>query len=207
MRKDTNQADHWNDRFSSPDYVFGTEPNAFLAQHAHRLPQAARILAIADGEGRNGVWLAEKGHAVTSIDISAQGQAKAAQLAAQRGVVLDLRIADLATWDWPADSYDAVVAIFIQFADPILRDQIFANMRRATRPGGRILLQGYRPEQLDYATGGPPSAENMYTAPMLQDAFDDWIIEHLQEHDDMLNEGAGHSGMSALVDLVARKPG
>lgn len=96
-----NQADLWDDRFASSDYVFGTNPAAFLVEQAHRLPPVASILAVADGEGRNGVWLAAQGHAVTSIDISAQGQAKAARLAEAHGVELDLLIADLADWSWP----------------------------------------------------------------------------------------------------------
>jgi SAM-dependent methyltransferase len=196
----------WDERYASTDYVFGTAPNAFVVEQAHRLPSGAHVLAVADGEGRNGVWLAEQGHAVTSIDISRQGQAKAARLAAKRRVELDFRIADLADWPWPTDCYDAVVAIFIQFAEPALRDAIFVNMRRATRPGGRILLQGYRPEQVQYGTGGPPCSENMYTAAMLRAAFAGWNIEHLEEHDSVLSEGTGHSGMSALVDMVARKP-
>ena len=200
------QADRWNDRFASSDYVFGTNPATFLVEQAHRLPPKASILAVADGEGRNGVWLAAQGHAVTSIDISIQGQAKAARLAEMRDVELDLLIADLADWSWPVERYDAVVAIFIQFAEPELCDAIFANMRRATLPGGRLLLQGYRPEQLDYGTGGPPCSENMYTAALLGTAFGDWTIEHLVEHDSVIDEGAGHNGMSALVDMVARKP-
>lgn len=200
------QADLWDDRFASPDFVFGTSPNAFLVEQAYRLPRAAHVLAVADGEARNGVWLAEQGHTVTSVDISAKGQAKAARLAAARGVALDLRLADLATWAWPVERYDAVFAIFIQFAGPVLRDEIFANMRRATRPGGLVFLQGYRPEQLDYGTGGPPCSENMYTAALLSAAFEGWIIEHLAQHDSVLDEGTGHSGMSALVEMVARKP-
>jgi hypothetical protein len=98
-----------------------------------------------------------------------------------------------------------VVAIFIQFADPALRATIFQRMKDALKPGGLILLAGYRPEQLDYRTGGPSQLENLYTAPMLRDAFSDTTILHLAEYDDEINEGAGHSGMSALIDLVARK--
>ena len=198
--------EQWNARFASNDYVFGTSPAVFLREQVFCLPPKARVLAVADGEGRNGVWLAEHGCVVTSVDISSKGQDKAARLAAARGVDIDLRIADLADWAWPVEHYDAVIAIFIQFAAPALRDDIFANICRATRPGGRVLLQGYRPEQLDYATGGPSSAENMYTAPILRTAFTDWDIEHLVEHDSVLDEGIGHSGMSALIDMVARKP-
>ncbi len=153
------------------------------------------------------MWLAEQGHRVTAVDISERGQAKAARLAAARGVGIELITADLNTWAWPAGRFDAVIAIFIQFAGPIERERLFHGIKQATRPGGRLLLQGYRPEQLAFATGGPSDVANLYTGLMLRAAFDDWVIEHLAEHDSPLAEGAGHNGMSALIDLVARKPG
>ena len=200
-----NHREQWNTRFATEDYVFGQAPNRFLTEQAHRLPPKAQILVPADGEGRNGVWLAEQGHRVMSIDISENGQAKAKKLAEQRGAVMDFRIADLAEWDWPEAAFDAIVAIFIQFADPALRSRIFAGMRRALKPGGLLLLEGYRPEQLAYNTGGPRVLENLYTEAMLRQAFADWQIEHLHAHDSAISEGAGHSGMSALIDLVARR--
>ncbi|NBC37192.1 methyltransferase domain-containing protein [Novosphingobium sp. FSY-8] len=201
-----NHASQWNARFAAEDYVFGTEPNLFLTQQAEQLPTEAKVLCVADGEGRNGVWLAALGHDVTSIDIAEVGLAKARKLAQERGVSLDLQQADLATWDWPEGCFDAVVAIFIQFAASSLRTRIFAGMQRATRPGGLILLQGYRPEQIAYGTGGPGMPDNLYTEDMLREAFADWKIEHLASHDSILEEGRGHSGISALIDLVARKP-
>ncbi|WP_231627720.1 MULTISPECIES: class I SAM-dependent methyltransferase [unclassified Novosphingobium] len=199
-------ASHWNGRFAGKDYLFGTEPNVFLTQQAARLPAMGNVLCVADGEGRNGVWLAAQGHHVTSIDIAEAGLAKARKLAQERGVSLGLQQADLAAWDWPEDGFDAVVAIFIQFADPALRARIFAGMQRATRPGGLILLQGYRPEQIAYDTGGPSLPDNLYNEDMLREAFAGWDIKHLAVHDSVIEEGPGHSGMSALIDLVARKP-
>jgi cyclopropane fatty-acyl-phospholipid synthase-like methyltransferase len=196
----------WNARFDTDDYVFGTAPNRFLESQGHQLLPNSRVLVVADGEGRNGVWLAEQGHQVTSVDISEMGQAKAARLAIKRGVDLDLRTANLITWDWPEAAYDAVVAIFIQFASPNERETIFEGMKHALRPGGRVLLQGYRPEQLRYRTGGPPNADNLYTEALLRAAFEGWEIELLTVHDDIIEEGTGHRGMSALIDLVARKP-
>jgi cyclopropane fatty-acyl-phospholipid synthase-like methyltransferase len=195
----------WNGRFASPEYVFGTAPNAFLASQAHRLAPGQRALAVADGEGRNGVWLARQGLDVLSVDFSSVGLAKAQKLAADAGVALNTKCVDLAAWSWDERPFDVVVAIFIQFADPALRATIFQKMKDALKPGGLILLAGYRPEQLDYRTGGPAQLENLYTAPMLRDAFSDMTILHLAEYDDEINEGAGHSGMSALIDLVARK--
>ena len=196
----------WNQRFSDPDYIFGTEPNAFLAAQAHLLRRGQTALAVADGEGRNGVWLAEQGLDVTSFDLSPMGLEKAGKLARQRGVKLDARLADAAAWEWEPARFDVVVAIFIQFAGPKLRDAIFAGIRRTLVPGGLLLMQGYRPEQLAYGTGGPSCAENLYTSSLLRSAFEGFEILALREHDSMTSEGKGHHGMAALIDLVARKP-
>lgn len=198
--------DHWNTRFSGPDYLFGTAPNAFLQSQAFLLPAAGRALAVADGEGRNGVWLARQGLQVHAIDFSPVALEKARRLAAGQGAVLETEQADLSQWAWPEAAYDVVAAIFIQFAGPPLRQQIFSGIRRALRPGGLLLLQGYRPEQLKYRTGGPSQAENLYTQELLETAFGDWDILHLEAHDSVIHEGIGHDGMSALIDLAARKP-
>ncbi len=203
---DQSDRDRWNTRFGSEEYLFGTSPNAFLADQQHLLAPGQRALAIADGEGRNGVWLAEQGLQVTAVDFSPVALAKAHRLAEGRGVQVSLVQADLAAWDWKENSFDVVVAIFIQFADPKLREAIFHGIRRTLAPGGLLLLQGYRPEQIQYGTGGPPHAENMYTPAMLREAFSDFEIVHLREHDSVIEEGTGHRGVSALVDLVARKP-
>jgi len=202
-----NPRDHWNARFAADDYYFGTKPNRFLCEHAALLPKSGRVLAVADGEGRNGVWLAEQGLDVLSIDFSPMALAKARKLARERGVKLETAEADLAKWRWPRAAFTAVVAIFIQFAGPALRDRIFAGVTRALKPGGLLLLQGYRPKQLEYKTGGPPIAENLYTEELLRAAFADLEILELASHDDPIHEGRGHDGMSALIDFVARKPG
>lgn len=200
------QKEQWNARYAGEDLLFGEQPNAFLATQAALLRPGMKALAVADGEGRNGVWLAQQGLDVVSIDISEVAQAKAARLARLRSVSLDLRLADVANWEWPAEAFDLVAAIFIQFADPTQREKIFAGIRRTLKPGGLLLLEGYRPEQIAYGTGGPPTVENLYTAPMLRAAFDGFVVLSLEEYDAEVQEGSGHSGMSALIDLVARKP-
>lgn len=196
----------WDERYAGDEYLFGTEPNAFLQSQQALLEQGAYCLAVADGEGRNGVWLAGQGLRVLSVEASAVALNKAKKLAQQRGVNVDFELADLLQWDWGADRFDVVAAIFIQFTGPEQREQMFANIKRCLKPGGLLLLQGYTPRQLEYKTGGPPVAENLYTEPMLRSAFADLEIVHLREHDDIIREGAGHSGMSALIDLVAKKP-
>ena len=195
----------WDERYASEEYLFGTEPNEFLVSQRHLLKPGMNCLAVADGEGRNGVWLAQQGLQVLSVEASAVALEKAKKLAQQRGVAIDFEQADLAHWQWGENRFDVVAAIFIQFAPPGLREQMFANIRRCLKPGGLLLLQGYTPRQLEYKTGGPPVAENMYTEALLRNAFGDMEIMHLREHDDHIGEGTAHSGMSALIDLVARK--
>jgi cyclopropane fatty-acyl-phospholipid synthase-like methyltransferase len=160
---------------------------------------------VADGEGRNGVWLAEQGLNVLSVDASSVAQAKAQRLAQQRGVKMRFAQIDLITWDGGGETFDVVVAIFIQFVGPAQRPQLFAQLKRLLKPGGLLLLQGYTPRQLDYKTGGPSQVENLYTEAMLREAFANIDILHLSEHDDIIREGSGHSGMSALIDVVVRK--
>ncbi len=196
----------WDERYAAKTYVFGTEPNAFMKRQTHRLGAGQSVLAVADGEGRNGVFLAQQGLTVTSIDSSPVGQAKARALAESRGVSMKFECADLSNWVFPNAAFDTVVGIFIQFAGPALRTRLFDGMKRALKPGGLLLLEGYRPEQLAYGTGGPPQAENMYTEALLREAFGDFEILELASYDAAVREGPGHDGMSALIDLIARKP-
>lgn len=163
-------------------------------------------MAIADGEGRNSVFLAQNGHSVVATDISRVAIDKARRLAKERGVDVDFIRADLTDWDWPEEGFDAVIAIFIQFARPRLRNRMFDDLRRTLKPGGILLLEGYREEQLGYGTGGPQTIENLYSEQLLDAAFADWHIEGLATYDAEMEEGTGNSGKSALIDLVARKP-
>jgi cyclopropane fatty-acyl-phospholipid synthase-like methyltransferase len=196
----------WDERYAHPGFLFGEAPNAFLQSQLQRLMPGMSVLSVADGEGRNGVWLAQQGLRVHAVDASRVALEKSRQLAARHGVSINWEAADLQTWGWPNEAYDIVVAIFTQFVGPEGRARQFAGIRQALKPGGLLIMQGYTPRQLEYGTGGPPHAENMYTAELLRAAFGGWDILHLSEHDDVIDEGAGHSGMSALIDLVARKP-
>jgi cyclopropane fatty-acyl-phospholipid synthase-like methyltransferase len=197
--------ERWEARFAGPEYLFGTAPNEFLRAQARLLPAHGNALAVADGEGRNGVWLAEQGLDVLSVDFSPKAQAKAQALAKTRGVALKTEQVDLITWTWPTEAFDVVAAIFIQFVAPQERKPIFAGMRQALKPGGLLLLQGYRPEQLTYKTGGPSQIENLYIRAMLAEEFAGFADLEISEHDSMTQEGAGHAGMAALIDLVGHK--
>jgi SAM-dependent methyltransferase len=196
----------WDERFAPEDYWFGTEPTPFLAEQAQRLKRGTTALAIADGEGRNGVWLARQGLTVTSVDLSPHGVAKAQRLAAQFGVSIDAIEADLETWDWGAERFDLVVGIRFQFAGPALRDGLFREMKDVLKPGGLVMIEGYRPEQLAYGTGEPPPAENLYTVELLRAAFAEFEILHLATYDRAQPEDVHEPGLHSLIDMVARKP-
>lgn len=196
----------WNERYTRPDFLFGTEPNRFLAAQAHRLRPGMRALALADGEGRNGVWLAQQGLEVVSVDNASVAVDKARGLAQAKGVAVQFECADLLTWDWPRAAFDAIAAIFIQFADATTRPELHRRIVAAMRPGGLLLLQGYTPRQLQYRTGGPSDPARLYDADVLRRDFADLEILLLCEHEEEICEGSAHCGRSALVDLVARKP-
>jgi SAM-dependent methyltransferase len=195
----------WDTRFAGSDYFFGTEPNAFLVRAIRRVPAGQRVLLVADGEGRNGVFAAEQGYRVTTFDVSPVAVAKAQTLAAERGVDITTHVAGIEEWGWSPERVDAVAAIFIQFAPPGARARAFEGILRTLRPGGLLLLHGYTPRQLHYGTGGPSFAENMYTQELLREAFADHELLELTEYDAEIAEGPGHHGMSALIDCIVRK--
>jgi cyclopropane fatty-acyl-phospholipid synthase-like methyltransferase len=196
----------WNQRFGAAEYIFGTAPNAFLASKKSLLKPGARALCVADGEGRNSVWLAEQGLEVTAFDVSPVGVEKARRLAAERGVKVRHEVASVYDWGWPAAAFDVVAAIFVQFADPAMRGFMFERMVASLKPDGLVLLEGYTPKQLEYGTGGPKRVENLYTEELLRQAFRSLEILELRQYEAELVEGSQHAGRSALIDLVARKP-
>jgi cyclopropane fatty-acyl-phospholipid synthase-like methyltransferase len=199
------ELERWEARFAAPGYHFGTEPNAFLKSKAHLLKPGQKALSIADGEGRNGVFLAEQGLDVATMDFSPTAVAKAQALAKERGVKIRAEQGDLETWRWPIGEFDVVVAIFFQFCGPPLRARVFDKIKQALKPGGLLLMEGYAPKQRQYNTGGPSQVENLYTRELLEKSFADFSSVEIEEYDKEIYEGPGHGGMSALIDLVGRK--
>lgn len=195
----------WDQRYSGKDYLFGTEPAGFLLREAGVLAPGSRVLCLADGEGRNSVWLAGQGHQVTAMEASPVALDKARALAAARGVDVDFRQAVIEGWDW-SQPFDAVVGVFIQFAPPALRAQIHAGIARAVVQGGLALLHGYGPRQIANGTGGPRAVENLYTLDGLHADFPGWQVLRAEDYDLEIREGSCHSGQSALVDFIARRP-
>jgi 2-polyprenyl-3-methyl-5-hydroxy-6-metoxy-1,4-benzoquinol methylase len=197
----------WNRRFdgAGAEFLFGTEPNAWLTQQSHLWRRGERVLAVADGEGRNSAWLAAQGLCVDAFDVAERGVAKARDFATARGVEVNYAVADVDALAWPEALYDGVAAIFVQFADPAMRTRLFTNLLRCLKPDGWLVLQGYTPKQLDYRTGGPPFAAHMYTEPLLRTAFAGHEVVALREYEEVLAEGKGHNGRSALIGVVVRK--
>ena len=195
----------WNRRFEGDGFLFGIEPNVWLKEHVGVWPPGGRILCVADGEGRNSVWLARKGFVVDAFDIAHVGVAKARRLAAASGVDVTYAVTDCDGYPWTETAYDGVAAIFIQFADPALRQRLFQRMAASLKTGGSLILQGYTPKQLEYGTGGPPFLSHLYTADMLRAAFGELDIVELAEYEANVDEGSGHKGVSALIGMVARR--
>ena len=203
----SDSADFWNKRFDTPGYIFGKAPNEYLeAQAKHHLKPGDSVLCVADGEGRNSVWLAKQGMQVDAFDVSEIALSKAVALATEEAVQVQFSLASSDTWDWQPNQYDAVVGIFIQFADPVMRVRLFAQMVSTLRPGGMLIIQGYTPKQLVFKTGGPSILEHLYTEDMIRDLIGDLEPVDLYVYEKTLSEGPKHTGMSALLGLVARKP-
>jgi hypothetical protein len=197
----------WDERYAGEGYRFGTEPAVFLRAHAGHIAPGSRVLCVGDGEGRNSVWLAGQGHRVTAFDPSGVALDKAARLARARGVTVEVAQAGVEDWDW-SRPFDAVVAIFVQFAPPPLRAAMFEGFAGAVVPGGVVLIHGYHVRHLQpgYGRGGSKVPEHLYTPDLLRDAFPGWDVLVANDHDADLAEGDAHVGRSALVDFVARKP-
>ncbi len=197
----------WEERYvGAGGYLFGRAPAKFLEENPGWVVPGREALCVADGEGRNSVWLARLGARVVAFDGAPTAVARARALAGEAGVAVAHEESDWAEWDW-ARQFDLVVGVFIQFVGPEGRAGQFADLRRAVKPGGVLLLHGYRPEQVALGTGGPPFEANMYTEDMLRAAFGDWEIQRLASYERDVQEGRGHSGKSALIDLIVRRPG
>jgi len=195
----------WDQRFAEPGFKYGTEPNAFVQQQAARLKPGSRVLLPGDGEGRNGVWLAQQGHHVTSVDLSAVGLKKAADLAAQRGVQLTTQQVDLAHWAPEPEQFDAVMIVFTHLPESFRRD---AHRRLALglKPGGRLVMEAFHPEQMRHTSGGPRDVDMLYSAEQLSDDFAGLLApEHVWHGEIALAEGPGHQGPAVVTRWTGLK--
>ena len=196
----------WEERYAThEDYLFGRAPAHVLRDNPWVFGDAKTALCVADGEGRNSVFLAEQGIAVSSFDLSPTAIERTQSLATESGVSVDANVSVWEDWDW-SRTYDLVAGIFVQFTGPDQRPQQFENLRAATRPGGRLLVHGFTPKQLEYGTGGPKVVENLYTEELLLDAFGDWNIRRVASYEREQTSGTAHVGNAALIDLVVDRP-
>jgi SAM-dependent methyltransferase len=194
----------WDDRYSTLAYAYGTEPNDFLKSVARRIP-AGPVLCIAEGQGRNAVYLASLGHDVLAVDQSSVGLARARELAASRGVEIDTQVADLSSFLIEPEKWSGIVAIFAHLP-PALRAQVFASAVRGLAPGGAFVLEAYTPKQLAYGTGGPKDIEMLMSLDVLRTELAGLRIEHGVETEREVYEGKYHTGRSAVLQILAFKP-
>lgn len=194
----------WNERYGSAEYAYGTEPNDFLAAVAARIPPG-RVLSIADGEGRNGVFLATLGYDVTSVDSSTVGLAKAQRLAATRGVTITTVAADLADFEIVPGAWEGIVSIFCHLP-PALRQRVHQQVVKGLVPGGLFVLESYSVLQLGRGTGGPSSAELLPTLGALRAELAGLELLHAVEIERDVHEGVHHDGRSAVIQVIARRP-
>lgn len=194
----------WDARYAEPGWAFGVAPNDFLREQAGRLPAGGRVLCLAEGEGRNAVWLAERGFDVTGVDVARAGLDKADRLAEERGVRITTVLADLATFAFEPEAWDGVVSIFAHVPVEIRR-RVHGELPRTLRRGGVLLLEAYRPEQVGRGTGGPPDDSRLLDLARLRPELSglDWLLARELERE--VIEGRYHTGLASVVQLVARR--
>ena len=199
----------WDQRYDTDEYIYGTQPNDFLSAVVDRLasdhPPGGRVLCLAEGEGRNAVFMAERGFRVLALDASSIGLSKAQRLAEERGVSIDTQVIDLAHYNIEPGAWDVIVSVFCHVPTPI-RQQLHQQVVAGLRSGGAFILEAYTPEQLNYGTGGPPVAELMMSLTGLQMELAGLDFEHGMELVRDIQEGKLHTGKGAVVQVLAFKP-
>ncbi|MBE9515915.1 MAG: class I SAM-dependent methyltransferase [Proteobacteria bacterium] len=195
----------WDERYAEAGFAYGTEANAFLVEHGNKITKSGKVLCLAEGEGRNAVWLAQQGYKVTGVDSSSIGMAKAQALASERNVDIETLCTDLENYHVEESCWDSIVSIFCHLP-ALVRTRLHKEVVVGLKPGGLLILEAYRPKQLEYGTGGPPAAELMMQLETVKQELDglEWL--HAAELDREIVEGKYHTGIGAVVQLVGRKP-
>ena len=193
----------WDERYGADAYMYGKEPNDFLQQNIDALPQGS-VMCLADGEGRNSVFIASTGRAAWSVDLSTHGPRKTMQLAAERKVEVHAETADLATFDLGQNRWDAIVSIFAHMPKEVRAD-LHKRVVSALKPGGVFLLEAYTPAQVGRGTGGPQDISLTMQLEDLRMELTPLTFEIGQEIERSVVEGTGHTGMASVVQVIARK--
>ncbi|MGA7277862.1 MAG: class I SAM-dependent methyltransferase [Desulfocapsaceae bacterium] len=194
----------WDQRYREPGFAYGTEPNDFLVASLPLFKPGSGVLCLAEGEGRNGVYLAQHGHQVTAVDSSAVGLEKAQQLCRSRGVSLKTVQADLASFMIPPDGYDAIVSIFCHLPGPLRKD-LHRRVQDGLRPGGLFLLEGYAKGQLERGTGGPQNKELLLDLEDVKNELAGLHLARATELEREIHEGSYHNGIGAVIQIVGLK--
>ncbi len=194
----------WDQRYAGTEFVYGTEPNDFLVEKVTGLPPQ-RVLCLAEGEGRNAVWLAGQGHSVLAVDASAVGLEKAQRLAAANKVTIETEVADLADYVIPEAGFDLIVSIFCHLP-PALRQRLHRQVVQGLKSGGLLVLEAYTPRQLGHGTGGPPVPELLYDLEALRGELSGLTLVYAVECEREIHEGRLHNGLGAVVQVVAQRP-
>lgn len=194
----------WHQRFSDDEYYYGTVPNDFLKQASQYIPESSAVISLGEGEGRNAVYLAEQGHQVTAVDMALSGLDKVAKLAAERGVQVATVHADLSEYQLEPGAWDAAINIFCHMHKS-QRPGFHQQIKSGLKTGGVVIFECYSTRQLAFKTGGPGNVDLLYTLEELENDFADMEILHLAEVERDIQEGEAHSGMSAVIQLIARK--
>jgi cyclopropane fatty-acyl-phospholipid synthase-like methyltransferase len=196
--------DFWNQRYSEEELAYGFLPNRYLQEKASLMQPGMRVLAVGDGEGRNGIWLARRQLEVWSVDFSLTGLKKEQALSRNEDLSIRLLCADLANWKWPQNFFDAVVLIFVHFS-PKVRKQIHHYVMNSLKSSGYLIMQSFQIAQLRYNSGGPRSTEMLYSPEQLRDDFAGMNIIELNESVEFLEEGTYHKGEAAVINLLAQR--
>ena len=195
--------DFWNEKFANTEYAYGTEPNEFLATSVAKLKPGA-ALSLAEGEGRNAVWLAQQGFTVSSIEQSEKGVAKTLRLALQRGVIVMAERGELETFHIQPNSWDLIVSIYAHTPRE-LRRKLHRQVVAGLKPGGVFILEAYTPAQIPNNTGGPKDASLMPTAELLRSELNGLVFDHIAEVERDVVEGSLHTGTAQVVQVVAHR--
>ena len=194
----------WDERYSQEGWIFGTEPNDFLKDQAHRIPEG-QVLCLGEGEGRNSVFLAELGYEVVGVDRSQVGLDKAHALARERGVFVETVVSDIEDFDLKEGEWEGIVSIFFHLASP-LRRRVHRSVVKGLAPGGILVLEAYTPRQLESGTGGPSDPDKLVTLELLRDELDGLELLVGQEIEREVREGQHHQGTASVVQVVAVRP-
>lgn len=194
----------WDTKYDTTEYIYGKKPNDFLHAHSHLFPSGGRILCLAEGEGRNSVYLAQQGYRVTGVDASSVGLHKAGQWAQEQNVTINFVHSDLSEYDLGHEQWDGIVSIFCHLP-PVLRQEIHQKVVAGLKKSGILLLEAYTPKQIQYGTGGPPTEELMMSHDSIAKEFKGLHFEHLKELEREVVEGSYHSGLASVVQAIGRK--